>query len=143
MPYQFREDISLADVAFEASGKTIAEMFESAALATTNTMVKDLATVQPKKTRKFTLQNAELDRLLHDFLQELIFEKDANLLLFSSYQISVQKTSSGYSLNATCKGESLDMNKHELLVDVKAVSWHLFKVGQEEGQWVACVILDV
>lgn len=143
MPYIFREDISIADVAFEASGATIDEMFESAALATTHTMVKDLSTVILQKTKTIRLHHTELDHLLHDFLQELIFEKDAHLLLFSGYKVSVQKTASGYTLEATCKGEPLDMKKHELLVDVKAVSWHLFKVSQEKGHWVAFVILDV
>ena len=143
MPYHFREDIAIADVAFEASGKTIEEMFESAALATTHTMVKDLATVKPQKTKKIKIENAQLDRLLHDFLQELIFEKDAHLLLFSSYQIMIEQKAPGYQLQAICKGEPLDMKKHELLVDVKAVSWHLFKVAQEKGYWIAFVILDV
>ena len=145
MPYKFRGDIAMADTAFEAEGKTIEEMFESAALAVTNTMVKELSSVKKKEQKEFTLENKELDRLLHDFMQELIFEKDANLLLFSGYKIKVEKTATGYKLKATCKGEKLDMNKHELLVDVKAVSWHMFQVEQDKKskKWRVFVILDI
>ena len=146
MSYKFREDIAMADVAFEAEGKTLEELFEAAALAVTNTMVKELKSVKTTEKKEMSLENKELDRLLHDFMQEIIFEKDANLLLFSGYELKITKLETGnWKLTATCKGEKLDMNKHELLVDVKAVSWHMFKVEQDQKtkMWGAFVILDV
>ena len=45
MPYKYLEDVSIADVAFEATGRTLDDMFESAGLAVTNVMVKDGVTV--------------------------------------------------------------------------------------------------
>ncbi len=143
MAYQFFDDVAIADVAFEATGKTLGELFESAALATTNTMVKDLSTVKKKEKRTVKLSQKELDRLLHDFMQEIIFLKDAEMLLFSSYDIVIEETAGGFELTATCEGERLDMGRHELLVDVKAVSWHMFKIEHAAGSWKAFIILDV
>jgi SHS2 domain-containing protein len=40
-------------------------------------------------------------------------------------------------------GEPIDLNKHELLVDVKAVTMHLFEVKKLNGEWFARVIVDV
>ena len=62
MPYKFIEDVAVADVAFEADGKTIEEMFESAALAVTNTMVKDLDSVKDKVKKDFMIKISETER---------------------------------------------------------------------------------
>ncbi|NTU48413.1 MAG: archease, partial [Syntrophobacteraceae bacterium] len=45
MPYEFLDDIATADVAFQAWGKTLEEMFVSACEATINVMVSDLASI--------------------------------------------------------------------------------------------------
>ena len=144
MSYKFIEGLTMADVAFEARGKTLEEMFESAANAMMATQVNDLSKIEAKKEVKFIVKAPDEEKLLHNYLQELIFLKDAKLMLFASYKLKIEKTKDGsYKLSAKCKGEKLDMGKHELLVDVKAVSWHMYKVEKIKGQWKALVILDV
>lgn len=73
MPYQFLEDIAIADIAFSAWGKDLEETFIAAADATMNVMVEDLDSIQPLEKREFRLQNEALDMLLFDLLQELIY----------------------------------------------------------------------
>ncbi len=142
MPYEFIEGYTMADVAFEATGKTIEEMCESAAKALTNSMVSDLLAIESKKTISVKVESKDEERLLHDFLQEIIFYKDAENLIFNEYSIKVVKTEKGYTLEAQMKGEDINMEKHDLVVDVKAVSWHRYKVEKKE-EWRAFVILDV
>lgn len=142
MPYKFLEDIAIADVAFEATGKTPEELFESAGLAVTNTQVKDLKSVKQKVSKNITAESDAIEMLLFNFLQELIFLKDAKLLLFNKFDIKITQGKK-YKLKAKAYGEKLDMKKHELLVDVKAVSLHNFKVEETKGIWKADVILDV
>jgi SHS2 domain-containing protein len=142
MPYRFVEGVAIADVTFEATGKTLEELFESAGRALTNSMVSDLATVESKESMKFSLRNVSEERLLHDFLQEMIYYKDAEMMLFDGYSLKIEKDEEGFSLVAILKGERIDAKKHDLIVDVKAVSWHMFKL--EKGkEWKALVILDV
>lgn len=141
MSYRFVEDVAIADVAFEATGKTLEDMFESAALAVTNTMVKDLDSVRHKVTKIISVKADSIEMLLFNFLQEIIFHKDANLLLFSRFDINIDDKK--LSLRAKASGEKLDMKKHELLVDVKAVSLHNYKVEKTKGAWKANVILDI
>jgi len=143
MPYEFLEDIAIADVAFEATGKTIEELFESSALAVTNTMVKDLKSVKQKVTKTIEVKADALEMLLFNFLQEIIFYKDAELLLFNKFDITIAQEKNKYKLKTKARGEKLDMKKHELLVDVKAVSLHNFKVEETKKGWKADVILDV
>lgn len=143
MPYKFIDNVSIADVAFEATGATLEEMFTSAGEALMNTQVKDLSAVSAKEKRGFTLEKKDEEMLLHAFLQELIYYKDADLLLFREYKLKVERSENGLKMTASLKGERINQKKHELLVDVKAVSWHMFKVAHDESGWKAFVILDV
>ncbi len=141
MPYKFLEDISLADVAFEATGKTLEELFESAALATTNVMIKNLKTIRPKVKKKIKLRSKDIESLLYGFLQELVFLKDAKRLIFSRYKIKINQEK--IELTAEISGEKLDPQKQEHIVDVKAVTYHLFEVRKINKGWKARVILDI
>jgi len=139
--YRFLEDISIADVAFEASGKTLEELFMFSALATTSVMIKDLKTIKPRIKKKIKLKSKSVENLLHDFLQELIFLKDAKMLVFSKYKIKINEES--LELIAEIWGDKLDAKKQEHLVDVKAVTWHRFKVWKEKNLYKATIILDI
>jgi len=143
MPYRFLEGLTMADIAFEATGNTLEEMFISAANAMTSTQLQDVRELKADTLKEFTLMAGEPERLLHDFLQELIFLKDAELLLFRDYDLKISKSGEGLELNARLKGERIDPKRHHLLVDVKAVSWHKFMVGKAGGIWKAVVIIDV
>lgn len=143
MPYKFVEGVAIADVTFEATGETLEELLESSGKATTNAMIEDVDSLEKKETVKFTIDSENEEKLLHDFLQEIVFYKDAEQLLFSDYSLKVTKNDKGYSVDATLKGEKIDMKKHALISDVKAVSWHMYKVEKTEQGWKAFVILDV
>ncbi|MBU5537508.1 MAG: archease [Candidatus Aenigmatarchaeota archaeon] len=143
MPYKFLEDVAIADVAFEATGKTLKELFESAALAITSTQVKDLKSVEHKVEKDIEVESDNIEMLLFNFLQELIFYKDAELLLFSKFDLEIFPENKKWKLKSKAYGEKLDMKKHELLVDVKAVSLHQFKVEETKEGWKANVIIDV
>lgn len=142
MSYKYLEDVAVADVCFEASSKTLEELFESAGLATTNTMVKSLKKISGKEKRKISVSADTIENLLFKFLEEIIFLKDARQLIFSKYKI---KISQGKTCKLACEalGEKINMKKHEMLVDVKAVTWHLFEVKKEKNIWRARVILDI
>jgi SHS2 domain-containing protein len=143
MPYKFLEGLTMADIAFEATGATREEMFIAAANAMTATQLHDLREIKPKEKKELVLEAGDIERLLHDFLQELIFYKDAELLLFSNYELKISKMREGLKLTATLAGEKIDPKRHNLLVDVKAVSWHKFSVSEKDGAWTAIVIIDV
>ncbi len=142
MPYKFFEDVAIADVAFEATGKTLEEMFISAGLAVTNTQVNDLKTIKPKIEKKVELESDNIESLLVNFLQEIIFYKDAEQLLFNKIEVEIEQNKK-LKLKGKLFGEKLNMKRHELLVDVKAVTWHEFRVEKTKYGWKAFVILDV
>jgi len=131
-----------ADVLFEAEGKSLDELFEAAGLATEETQV-DLKDVKQKIKKEISLEKDNVEMLLFDFLQELIFLKDAELLLFSKIKVDVKEEKSIYRLKAQLVGEKIDPKKHNLKVDVKAVTLHRFEVKKTKTGWFARVILDI
>lgn len=142
MSYRFLEDIVTADVAFEATGKTPEELFISAAGALEESQVdtKQLAT---SEQRTVNLENDTLDKLLFDFLDELIFYKDSESLAFANYTLKIEKITEKYTLKGTLKGEKLDLERHELRTDVKAVTKHRFGIEKTPQGYKATIVLDI
>ena len=143
MPYHYLEEFGTADIAFEAIGRDLAELFRDAADATTNVMIDNIAAIQPRETHDIELSNEKLDMLLFDLLQELIFLKDANRLLLRLREVQVTEKDEHYFVNATAEGEPLDAQRHHQRADVKAVTLHDFSVERTESGWKARVLLDI
>ncbi len=143
MPYRYLSDVAIADVAFEATGRSREELFVAASDATINAMVDDLSTILPRERRMIDVSSDALDLLLFDFLQELIFRKDAERLLLRTPRVRIEKKLERYRLTAEAWGEPIEPDRHPLNVDVKAVTLHDFRVERTESGWRASVILDV
>ena len=143
MPYDFIDELATADIAFTAWGETIEEMFASAVDATTNVMVSDLDSIERRETRELEASSDAVDMLLLGLLQEIIFFKDAERLLLRVEDVRISYRDGLYRVNATGSGEEVDPAKHDLIVDVKAVTLHRFKVEQTYRGWEALVILDI
>ncbi|MFH7026222.1 MAG: archease [Heteroscytonema crispum UTEX LB 1556] len=143
MPYEFLEDIAIADIAFQASGNNLEEVFQAAGDATLNTMIENLDAIELKETRNFTLENDALDLLLFNFLEEFIYYKDSERLLLRAQQIKIEEKNDKYQLSAVTQGEILDIQKHQQRVDVKAVTLHRFQLEKTNDGWTAMVILDI
>jgi len=79
---------------------------------------------------------------LFDFLGELIYFKDAELLLFSKIKVDIKKEEKLYKLKALLKGEKL-REEHEQKVDVKAITFHKFEIKKLKEKYSARVILDI
>jgi SHS2 domain-containing protein len=143
MPYDYLEDIGTADIAFEATGRDLPELFTAAADATMNVMIDNLEAIEPRETRRIGLKNDAIDMLLFDFLQELIYFKDADRLLLRVRKAQIDQKDEEYFLKAKVAGERLDDARHHQRADVKAVTLHQFQVEQTDSGWKTIVILDI
>ena len=143
MPYEFVDELTVADIAFRARGRTLEETFTAAAEAVMNAMVDELATIQPRETRTLSLEDEALDMLLFNFLQEFIYYKDAEQLLLRIQELHIADDRQPLTLHATAAGEPIDSNRHPMRVDVKAVTLHHFALAQTESGWEATVVLDI
>jgi SHS2 domain-containing protein len=134
MKYEFIEHT--ADIGIKAYGKTVDESFANAALGMFNVMT-DVSKVEPVGEYEVKVKSDNMENLLVDWLGELLFLHETQDVLLSEFDVKID----GLSLDAKVRGEALDRKKHELKDDVKAITYHMLEVNQEEGYLK--VLLDI
>jgi len=142
--FRFLSNIALADIAFVARADSLPALFECAARALTEVMV-DRRTVVGRVERTIEVTSPSVDRLLYDFLTELIVIKDVDSLLFKEFKVSIVP-GKVRKLSCEVRGEEIDRARHALRNDVKAVTMHMFGVKEpkgKSGRWEATVVLDI
>lgn len=142
MPYKFIPETATADVAVECTGD-LNEVFASAGMSVQELTVEHLDKVEQTTTKEVEITSDSMDQLLIDFIDELIFLKDTEHLIFSDIKVNVGEKQDHAHLTATLKGEQIKPDEHTLGTDVKAITYHQFKLEQEGEQWKAHFILDI
>jgi SHS2 domain-containing protein len=143
MPYAYIDDIAVADIAFHAWGPTLEDTFHAAAEATVHAMVENPEGIAPVAQRSFELHDDSLDLLLLQFLQELVYYKDAERLLLCVQEVGIHREGAGFVLRACAAGEPINPDTQTLGADVKGVTLHRLQVVRTANGWDATVILDV
>ncbi len=128
-----------ADIGVRVSGATLPELFSNAACA----MYTALGELQRSKVgsqKSVTLQAESLEDLLHDWLQDLLFEVETRQMLYDEMAVMIQAG----RLTATLGGGKIDFARSQVWAEIKAVTYHQLRVEQKlDGTWQATVIFDV
>ncbi|OGI12106.1 hypothetical protein A3K64_02095 [Candidatus Micrarchaeota archaeon RBG_16_36_9] len=142
MSFKFLEGIATADVAIEATGKTLEKAFAEAALAMFEVQT-NTKKVKPEISKKVEIQSEDKKSLLFDWLSKLIYLKDIEKMFFSKFDVRINKINNNFKLSADIYGEKIDIKKHELKVEVKGVSYTQMEIKEKQGKCKIIVILDV
>lgn len=90
--------------------------------------------------RRIELNGECLERLLVDWLGELLYLHEVDHLLFKEFRI---ESVGEQGLKAVAKGEPFREGFHSIKTEIKAVTYHQIQVKQEDGGWRARVIFDL
>ena len=130
-----------ADIGVKAYGKDLCELFESCALAMFD-IISDTKKIDGKGEMEIKLAVDELDQLLVDFLNNLLYFKDTDNFVFASCKVKkISKKNGKWLLDATMSGEVFQKGKHVVGKDVKAATYHRLEINEKEGY--ATVIFDI
>jgi len=131
-----------ADVGVRGFGPTPAEAFAQAAMAMT-AVVTEPSRVSPQGKIEFELDRddaGDLELLLVDFLNALVYEMAVRKMLFSRFEVQIDER----KLHAVLWGEPIDRSKHQPAVEIKGATYTELKVAEvEPGWWLAQCVLDV
>ncbi|MEM0120320.1 MAG: archease [Thermoprotei archaeon] len=141
MPYRYLEDVAIADLAFEAESDSLEGLFEEAAMAIFEAMA-NTSTLHVEGQLSFTVKAESVEDLLYKFLSEVVYFKDAEAILFKRVRVKIS-VDGGYTLVAQGEYDHLDPSRQELRMDVKAVTYHMFRVEKKGDGWVCTVVVDV
>ena len=95
--------------------------------------------MQPQEERTIELEGSDREYLLYDWLKALLYHFDAEHLLFCRFDVRVTAT----GLSAKAHGERMDLNRHELSHEVKAITYHGLSLEQMPQGFQAEVIVDI
>jgi len=144
MPFRYLDQLTAADVAFEAWGATIETMMLAAAEATVRVLVPQAESIRPCRRQQLAGTADDLDMLVFGFLEDIVFRKDAEKVVYRVRELRVDRQpDGGWRYQAWAEGESLDPKRHDVGVDVKAVTLHRFAVTRDRQGWRTTVVLDV
>src|SRR5262249_5657570 len=116
-----------ADVGLRIRSANLNTLFAEAAEAMFSYIVEDLHTVAPIRSLDVEIAGDDRAYLLFDWLKELLYHFDVEHLLFSRFEVQVRDD----GLSATAHGEPLDLARHELSHEVKAITYHGLRVEQK------------
>ncbi|MDE2310941.1 MAG: archease [Betaproteobacteria bacterium] len=128
-----------ADIGVRGMGATLEQAFEQAALALT-AVIADPADVAPREMIRLSCAAPDVELLLVDWLNLLIYEMATRNMLFSRFEVHLE----GSRLSAQVWGEALETARHRPAVEVKGATYTALKVAQQsDGSWLAQCIVDV
>jgi SHS2 domain-containing protein len=152
-----------SDVGIGAAGRTAGELFEFAAAGMFSLMT-DIESIKPliiKNVMILKEPGIRIDGLFLIWLEELLYIYEIENMLFSRFSVLGINTVDTYYrrdgipggnpdgkdtwLEAKIYGEEIDLERHEILVSIKAPTYHMLEVKEDRGSglWKGKVIFDV
>jgi len=131
-----------ADIGVTAYGRSIEELFCNAALALFS-LVTDLETVEERAEVSLEVKSQDVDGLLVEWLNELIYSFDVNHMLFKRFDIESLIHNEVNELKATCHGEKFDPLRHKITREIKAATYHMLKLKKNRAGYQVQVIFDI
>ena len=128
-----------ADIGIIVYGENLKSLFENAGEAFFH-LITDLKKVRLRTERKIEIGGESLERLMVDWLNELLYLHDVENLLFKRFNV---ESVGEEGLRAKVKGEFFQEGVHVIKTGVKAVTYHQLEVRQEKEGWRARIIFDL
>ena len=128
-----------ADAKFRAYGRTLAEAFANAALATASLMW-DWTKVQPRLSVPVRVSGKDREQLLVKFLNELLYLFDTRgFLIAAAEDVRLGRQDGGWTLEAVLRGDGLSAG-HEIYGFAKAATYNEMEIEEGDGFAIQVVV---
>lgn len=134
----FRELDHVGDLAIEVTARSRAKLFAHALVAMGRLMVKERG-IKEAERRQFECADQDDTMLMHDVLSRAL-----NLFLIDGFiwrRAAVEEK--GRTLAVTLFGERYDRSRHQLLGEIKGVTFHRLSVERRRAAWRSEIVFDV
>ncbi len=130
-----------ADIGIKAYGDTIDQVFENAARGMFNIIFHNsIPKIKPKGAYQIKLHASDLEQLLVDWLDEVLYIFTTEQIVISDYKISIEDKT--FTLDAEVSGEILPEEKIMGTCEIKAVTYHMLSI-KKISCWEAQVLFDI
>ncbi|MDD5036109.1 MAG: archease [Methylococcaceae bacterium] len=129
----------IADMGVRGLGENLDEAFAQAALALT-AVICDPADILPLEEIEIRCEAPDVELLLTDWLNALVYEMAVHKMLFSQFEVRID----GATLQAHARGEAVDRLRHQPAAEVKGATYTELKVSREKnGIWLSQCVVDI
>ena len=128
-----------ADIGIRIRNKALKGLFENAAFALFDNLA-DLKKVEEALCEVIHVKGLDLPELMVNWLNQLLFLWETRLVIFKRFDVHEM---SHTMLKAEVWGERYKTDRHDLLADIKAATYHNLRIEQHQGIWSAEIILDI
>ncbi|MDA1048991.1 MAG: archease [Planctomycetota bacterium] len=128
-----------ADLGLRVRATTLENLLEEAGRGLFSMMVTNLDDVRCLQERTYRIEGAAVDYLLFDWLNELLYTFESERLLLAEFKVELEPN----GLRATARGEPMDLNRHRMEHEVKAITYHELRVEEVANGWLAELIVDI
>jgi SHS2 domain-containing protein len=128
-----------ADIGIVACGADIKQVFANAALGLFSLMA-ELDELKEDIQRELELSAEDIEVLLVEWLNELIYIVDVEHIIFRRFEIDELTAN---QLRARCFGEKIKLGEHKLKREIKAATYHMLRISKDDGGYKVQVIFDI
>lgn len=128
-----------ADLGIKVTGSSKVDLFKNAAEALLSLMLRNRP-VKATGTRELSISGYDLADIMVRWLSEILYLFEGEGLVVTGVVI---ESLSSMELRATLWTSPFDANIHEIIREIKAVTYHQIEVIDKNGIWEAVVILDL
>lgn len=137
MPYQIIEDKNLADIYLKVWAKTKKDLFNEI-VSTFSNQITYTDRVKKEIKEKINLKEKNFSDLVFKFIEKLIYLKDVKNLIFKKGEIVLKNNQiKGYLF-----GQKINQDL-PIKLDIKAITYHKFKVRKEKNFYYLYLVFDI
>jgi SHS2 domain-containing protein len=128
-----------ADLGIRVCGRDLRTLFEVAAKSMMYVMIKG----KPAKSTKIfnlSVEGYDLPDLMVRWLGEILYLFEGEHKLVTGVDVNAVSHS---RVDATLETVSFNANLHEILCEIKAVTFHQIEVVKKDNRWEARIIFDL
>ena len=131
-----------ADLSIKVCGKDLEELLKNCSAAMMD-VICDLNTIELKNQYSVSSSGNSEEELLVNLLQELLYLHEVKKLLFCKFEFKINDNIKNREVEGNVWGEEIDFSRHDLLNDIKAVTYSDLKVEHENGKLSVKITFDI
>jgi SHS2 domain-containing protein len=142
LSYTFKFIDHTADIAVEAEGDSLEELFTASAHAWKQSIFENIE-IAALEEKQIKIIEPDQESLLVKFLDELNFLFQTKHWVYNFIKkINITKEEE-WNLSAELTGEPFDEMKHRVNLEIKAVTFHQMEIRKKNGKYFTRIVFDI
>ena len=128
-----------ADICVRVYGKSLDDLLRNAA-RTMMQLITDIEKVNPSQEIEVKAKGETKEELLVHWLDEILFFHQAKKMVFRDFEAHLVSET---EIQGKAFGENIDADRHEIGLDIKAVTYHNLKIESSDDKLKVEIVFDI